>query len=131
MSKQLPSREQAIELLRKNKCSPQIIKHCLAVADLSLEIANQLKSKGFDVDLSLVEAGALLHDIGRSKTNAVDHGVSRRANCRILGSFRRQWWQSSDATWAEDSRLKRRRSWAGRKERIHAASSGGKGCFVR
>lgn len=75
MSKQLPSREQAIELLRKNKCSPQIIKHCLAVADLSLEIANQLKSKGFDVDLCLVEAGALLHDIGRSKTNAVDHGL--------------------------------------------------------
>jgi uncharacterized protein (TIGR00295 family) len=27
------------------------------------------------VDLKLVEAGALLHDIGRSRTNAVDHGV--------------------------------------------------------
>jgi len=27
------------------------------------------------VDLKLVEAGALLHDIGRSKTNAVNHGL--------------------------------------------------------
>ena len=27
------------------------------------------------MDLRLVEAGALLHDIGRSKTNAVDHGL--------------------------------------------------------
>ena len=75
MNKPLPSREQAIELLKKNKCSPQVIKHCLAVADLSLEIAKQLKAKGIEVDLGLVEAGALLHDIGRSKTNAVNHGV--------------------------------------------------------
>ena len=75
MSSRLPSREQANELLRKNKCSPQVISHCEAVADLSLEIASQLRKKGLNVDLKLVEAGALLHDIGRSKTNAVNHGL--------------------------------------------------------
>jgi uncharacterized protein len=75
VSKPLPSREQAVELLRKSNCSPQVISHCQAVAELSLEIASQLKKKDFDLDLRLVEAGALLHDIGRSKTNAVDHGV--------------------------------------------------------
>ncbi|HUJ84147.1 MAG TPA: HDIG domain-containing protein [Candidatus Acidoferrales bacterium] len=75
MSNPLPSREQAIELLRKNNCSPKVISHCQAVAEISLEIANQLKKKGFKLDLKLVEAGALLHDIGRSKTNAVDHGI--------------------------------------------------------
>jgi len=71
----LPTREQAIELLRKNNCSPQVISHCQAVAEISLEIATQLKNRGFKLDLQLVEAGALLHDIGRAKTNAVDHGV--------------------------------------------------------
>ncbi len=75
MSKSLPTREQAIELLRKNNCSPQVISHCKAVADLSLEITNQLKNKGLKFDLQVVETGALLHDIGRSKTNAVDHGM--------------------------------------------------------
>jgi uncharacterized protein len=75
VNNQLPTREQAIELLRKNHCSPQIINHCLAVADLSLEIATQLQKKGQTPDLKLVEAGALLHDIGRSKTNSVNHGV--------------------------------------------------------
>jgi len=75
VSSRLPSREQAIELLRKNNCSRQVISHCQAVAGLSLEIASQLRKKGLNVDLKLVEAGALLHDIGRSKTNAVDHGV--------------------------------------------------------
>ena len=75
MSNPLPLREQAIEILRRKKCSPQVITHCKAVADLSLEIASQLQKKGVNVDLKLVETGALLHDIGRSKTNAVDHGL--------------------------------------------------------
>ncbi len=75
VSSRLPSREQAIELLQKNNCSPPVISHCQAVAALSLEIANQLQKKGLKLDLKLVEAGALLHDIGRSKTNAVEHGV--------------------------------------------------------
>jgi len=75
VNKPLPTREQAIELLRKNNCSPQVIGHCQAVAEISLEIANQIEKKGLKLDLKLIEAGALLHDIGRSKTNAVDHGV--------------------------------------------------------
>ncbi len=75
MNKGLPSREQAIELLRKNNCPPKVINHCEEVATLALEIAGKLEKKGIKVDLKLVEAGALLHDIGRSKSHAVDHGV--------------------------------------------------------
>jgi uncharacterized protein (TIGR00295 family) len=47
----------------------------MAVAKISLDIAKQLEKKGVKLDLKLVEAGALLHDIGRSKSNTVDHGV--------------------------------------------------------
>jgi uncharacterized protein len=75
VSKGLPSREQAIEVLRKNNCPLQVISHCEAVAALALEIACKLQKKGLKIDLQLVEAGALLHDIGRSKTHNVDHGV--------------------------------------------------------
>jgi uncharacterized protein len=75
VSKELPSREQAIELLRKNNCPTKVINHCEEVAKLALEIASKLEKKGIKVDLKLVEAGALLHDIGRSKSHAVDHGV--------------------------------------------------------
>jgi uncharacterized protein len=75
VSKELPSREQAIELLRKYNCLPKVINHCEEVAKLALEIASKLEKKGIKVDLKLVEAGALLHDIGRSKSHAVDHGV--------------------------------------------------------
>jgi uncharacterized protein len=75
VSNKLPSREQAIELLRKNHCPPEIIRHCEAVATVALEIANKLSAKGIPVNLQLVEIGALLHDIGRSTSNKVDHGV--------------------------------------------------------
>jgi len=49
--------------------------HCKAVSKLAVETAKQLQRKGFDVDVNLVEIGALLHDIGRSKTHSVDHAV--------------------------------------------------------
>lgn len=75
MNKALPSREQAILLLQKYNCPPKVIRHCEEVAALAQEIACKFEDKGIKVDLKLVEAGALLHDIGRSKTHAIDHGL--------------------------------------------------------
>jgi uncharacterized protein len=75
VSETLPSREQALQLLRENQCSVKVINHCKAVTELALETASILKEKGLKVDSELVEAGALLHDIGRSKTHTVHHAV--------------------------------------------------------
>jgi uncharacterized protein len=75
VSSGLPSREQAIELLHKNSCAPQVVRHCIVVADLAVETACKLKEKGYKIDVQLVEAGALLHDLGRSKTHTVDHAI--------------------------------------------------------
>ncbi|MDR0319036.1 MAG: HDIG domain-containing protein [Nitrososphaerota archaeon] len=75
MSKQLPNREQAIEILQKNSCSLKVITHCQTVASLALEIAEEFKAKNYTVDLALIEVGALLHDLGRSKTHSVNHAI--------------------------------------------------------
>ena len=75
MSETLPSREQALQLLREQGCSAKVINHCKAVAELAVETANILKDKGFQINFGLVEIGALLHDIGRSKTHTVDHAI--------------------------------------------------------
>jgi uncharacterized protein len=75
VSEKLPTREQAIQLLYRNGCSASVIDHCLTVAKLALETAETLKNKGIAVDVELVEIGALLHDIGRSRTHGVDHAV--------------------------------------------------------
>ncbi|MCJ7762679.1 HDIG domain-containing protein [Candidatus Bathyarchaeota archaeon] len=75
MSEKLPSREQSLQLLRESRCSLKVIRHCKAVAKLALETAEACKGNGSNVNLELVEIGALLHDIGRSKTHSVHHAV--------------------------------------------------------
>jgi uncharacterized protein len=75
VSEKLPSREQALRLLYENGCSDKVVNHCLAVTKLALETADALRKKGLNVDLELVEIGALLHDIGRSKTHSVNHVI--------------------------------------------------------
>jgi uncharacterized protein len=50
-----------------------------------VRLANKLKDKGYNVDIKLVEAGALLHDIGRSQTHNVDHAAVGGEIARKLG----------------------------------------------
>ena len=75
MSDKLPSREQALQFLRQSGCRENVIKHCEAVAKLAVEIAKTCRENRIEVDVKLVETGALLHDIGRSKTHSVHHAV--------------------------------------------------------
>ena len=64
----IPNPEECIELLKKTGCSESVIRHCMAVRDVAIRIAEKTNA-----DIKLVEAGALLHDIGRSKTHGILH----------------------------------------------------------
>lgn len=75
MSKELPSRKEAIVLLRKIGCSKEVINHCKAVADIALVITKKIQNKGIRINSNLIEIGAILHDMGRSITHSVDHAV--------------------------------------------------------
>ncbi len=75
MDEKLPSTDEALEILVKSGCSPRVINHCKAVAAAAKEIAEKCKKKGVKVNVQLVEVGALLHDLGRSKTHEVNHSV--------------------------------------------------------
>ena len=85
MSKPLPTREQAIHLLKDNGCSPNVIQHCKSVAQLAKETALTLQAKGQKVDVDVVEIGALLHDLGRAKTHTVNHVVVGAEMARLAG----------------------------------------------
>lgn len=52
---------------------------------IALRIGSQLIFRGHEVDMRLVEAGALLHDIGRSRTHGVDHAVVGAEIAREMG----------------------------------------------
>jgi uncharacterized protein len=75
VNKELPSSQEALKLLFEGGCSNKVVKHCKAVSALAVKFAQACKGKGLTVDVDLVEVGALLHDIGRSKTHDVSHAV--------------------------------------------------------
>ncbi|HID47491.1 MAG TPA: TIGR00295 family protein [Methanococcaceae archaeon] len=56
-------------------CSKKIVMHCLAVSLYTYEVGLKLKNRGHNIDLDLAVFGALLHDIGRSRTHTIKHGV--------------------------------------------------------
>jgi uncharacterized protein len=75
VTEKLPSSKTALKLLFESGCSKRVIAHCKAVSALAVKFANSCKNNGLDVNVKLVEVGALLHDIGRSKTHNVNHAI--------------------------------------------------------
>jgi uncharacterized protein (TIGR00295 family) len=62
--------EKCIFLLKKSGCSDEVIKHSMCVKNIAVLIAKKAKA-----DIRTVELGALLHDIGRSKTHGINHAI--------------------------------------------------------
>ena len=61
-----------VEILKRLNCPTHLINHSKAVCKKALKLSSNFD---VDVDIELVKTGALLHDIGRSKTNGIDHAV--------------------------------------------------------
>ncbi len=76
MNEKLPSAQKALTLLSECGCSEKVIAHCKAVSALAVKFAESCKKRGSNVDVELVEVGALLHDIGRSKTHGINHSIA-------------------------------------------------------
>ena len=53
----------------KLECSDYIIDHCKVVFERSKDITKHYD----DVDLDLIKAGCMLHDVGRTITNGIEH----------------------------------------------------------
>ncbi len=69
----LPDREFALELLKTLKMQPSVRRHSEKVAEKAIEIAEKIVKT--DVDINLVEIGAILHDVGRTKTHDFKHAL--------------------------------------------------------
>jgi uncharacterized protein len=55
------------------------------VSQLAVEMAENCKQRGHQVNVQLVEIGALLHDIGRARTHSVHHAVAGAEIAKQLG----------------------------------------------
>ena len=76
----IPSPDECLNILKEVGCSEKVIDHCKAVRDVAVKIARKTNA-----DLKLVEAGALLHDIGRSKTHGIRHAVEGAKIAKKIG----------------------------------------------
>jgi uncharacterized protein len=79
----VPSRDECLYLLAAAGCSESVIAHTIAVCELALDIAESINKKNPQlVSIPHIEAGALLHDIGRSACHSVHHACAGAAICR-------------------------------------------------
>ena len=60
-----------LKLLKDAGCPEWVIEHSKGVSRKAVEIASNFD----DADSELVRVGGLLHDIGRSKTNSIEHAL--------------------------------------------------------
>lgn len=81
----LPTRSEALNFLAEAGCSRSVIEHCETVSKFAVKVSREFEKKGFKVNVQLVEIGALLHDIGRSKTHTVDHALVGAQVAQSLG----------------------------------------------
>ena len=70
MSSAIPTEAECIQILKDERCKRSIIEHVCTVHAIAMEMARRSGA-----DLRLVSAGALLHDVGRSRTQGLFHVV--------------------------------------------------------
>mgnify|MGYP006282194387 CR=1 FL=1 len=67
------SREEALDLLEEVGTPQEVVEHSTFVSKQAVKFAKKITA--VPVDLALVEIGGLLHDIGRSQSYGIDHGI--------------------------------------------------------
>jgi uncharacterized protein len=69
------------DLLREAGCSTKVITHCRAVRDCACGYAAHNQG----IDFHLIDQGAMLHDIGRSRTHDIRHAQCGADIIRSMG----------------------------------------------
>ncbi len=67
--------ERLLVLIKEIGGDDKYLDHVRAVTELAVRISNTIQSKGIDIDIDAVYFGSMLHDIGRTKSDGIDHGL--------------------------------------------------------
>jgi len=87
----IPSRRECLRLLEENGVYPNIIEHSKAVAEIALEYGRKIKANGGKLNIKLLEASALLHDIckheglGKDTNSEITHPETGARKLREMG----------------------------------------------
>jgi putative nucleotidyltransferase with HDIG domain len=66
-TKEFPTREECLKMMGQRGVLTHIVDHCLEVAKVARFLAVELNKKGQKIDLRLVEAASLLHDLTKTE----------------------------------------------------------------
>jgi len=80
----IPDEAQCVSILEREGADPKLIEHCRAVASLADRVAQKISVK-LKINSPAILAGALLHDLGRTKTQGAEHGVIGAKIARSYG----------------------------------------------
>lgn len=86
----IPSEKECYKLLKENSVPKNIVRHSEKVKEFALKLAEQLQENGERVNLNLVKAGALLHDIDKIQTikGKGSHGEQGYKKLKEKGFFK-------------------------------------------
>lgn len=83
----IPNREECLRLIRESGMLEHIIDHSLKVAEVALYLSKELNKRGQNIDLHLVEAAALLHDLTKTEClrTKEDHALTGSKLLQAMG----------------------------------------------
>lgn len=90
MKKQHPSRQECLQLLKDYKTPEHVVRHCMAVSETAVTIGRALNEHGYHLDLELIQAAGLIHDIARveeehwEKGYELAHSLGYEAEANII-----------------------------------------------
>ncbi len=71
-----------IDLLKEQGMAPADIEHSVQVAQKAIEIGDRMDA---DLDMELIGRGALFHDLGKTETHGITHGLIGAQKGEALG----------------------------------------------
>ena len=78
----VPTEKKCYELLKENRVPKNVVEHSETVKDLAVELAKGIVENEREVNIGLVSAGALLHDIDKIET--LEQGIHGEVGWRKL-----------------------------------------------
>lgn len=75
MKQKHPNRQQCSQFLKEYNTPAHVIGHCNAVADTAWKIGNALNRHGYDLNLELIMAAGMIHDIARVEDEHWNRGA--------------------------------------------------------
>lgn len=80
MDNKHPGREECLQLLRNYQTPGHVVRHCIAVADTAVKIGKALNQHGHHLDIGLILAAGLIHDIARVEDEHWEKGYELARN---------------------------------------------------